>query len=204
MSVHLHRRKGESSKWQALVYLNRRRYRFSCRTDDKSTARDYAHQRAAELKARHDRGLVGLPEPVRLSDVLRRYMQESIPKLRPESQRRTLGIVAQLRGWFLATPLSDPLVAGVRPNDIAAFLEKKQSEGVSPRTVNLYRATLHRILRLCVRPCHRLSCLLPGRGVYDFKLNPLTRHDEVQFQVGPGRSQRRCLSNSFELRRIYA
>ena len=116
------------------------------------TAREYAHQRVVDLKTRHNRGLVGLPDPVRLSDVLKRYTEESIPKLRPESQRRTLGIVAQLRGWFLATPLCDPLVATVRPNDIAAFLEKKQSEGASPRTVNLHRATLHRIFRLCLRP----------------------------------------------------
>lgn len=152
MTIHLYRRKNESSKWQALVYLNGRRYRFSCLTDDKPTAREYARQRVEELKARHNRGLVGLPDPVRVAAVLKRYTEESVPKLRPATQRRTLGIVAQLTAWFVEGPLHDPLVLSVRPDDIAAFLEKKESEDVKPRTVNLYRATLHRIFRLCVRP----------------------------------------------------
>src|SRR5713226_1645159 len=79
--------------------------------------REYARQRLEELKARHNRGLVGLPDPVRVSEVLKRYEDEGIPKLRPASQRRTLGIVAQVRAWFGAGPLHDPVVAGVRPDE---------------------------------------------------------------------------------------
>ena len=152
MRVHLYRRKGETPHWHAQVYVGAKRYRFSCLTDDKTTAREFARQRLEELKARHNRGLVGLPDPVRVSEVLKRYEDEDIPKLRPASQRRTLGIVAQVRTWFVGMPLHDPLLSGVRPDDVAAFLEHKRNEGVCPRTVNLYRATLHRIFRLCVRP----------------------------------------------------
>ncbi len=152
MQVHLYRRKGESPQWHAQVYVGGKRYRFTCLTDDKATAREYARQRLEDLKTRYNRGLIGLPEPIRLSDVLKRYTEESVPKLRPASQRRTLGIVAQLRAWFVEGPMHDPLLASVRPDDMAAFLEKKRSDGVKPRTVNLYRATLHRIFRLCVRP----------------------------------------------------
>ncbi len=152
MLVHLYRRKGESPHWHAQAYVGSKRYRFSCRTDDKSTAREYARQRVEELKARHNRGLVGLPDPVRMSTVLKRYAEESVPKLRPATQRRTLGIVCQLRAWFVEGPLHDPLIVSVRPDDIAAYLENKRCEGVAPRTVNLYRATLHRIFRLAVRP----------------------------------------------------
>jgi integrase len=43
---------------------------------------------------------------------------------------------------------SDAVVVARR----TAFLEKKHGEGVSPRTVNHYRAILHRLFRLCVRP----------------------------------------------------
>ncbi len=39
---HLYQRKDESRNWQALAYLHGRRYRFSCRTADKATARQYA------------------------------------------------------------------------------------------------------------------------------------------------------------------
>src|SRR2546422_2323160 len=137
MRVHLYRRKGETPHWHAQVYVGAKRYRFSCLTEDKTTAREYARQRLEELKVRHSRGLVGLPDPVRVSEVLKRYEDEGIPKLRPASQRRTLGIVAQVRAWFVAGPLHDPLVASVRPDDVAAFLENKHAEGVCPRTVNL-------------------------------------------------------------------
>jgi hypothetical protein len=65
--VHVYRRPGGSASWQAQVYVGGRRYRFSCRTDDKQTAREYARQRGEELRARHNRGLIGLPEPVRMS-----------------------------------------------------------------------------------------------------------------------------------------
>ena len=37
------------TRHRALVYLKGRRYRFSCQTDDKTNAREYAHQRAREL-----------------------------------------------------------------------------------------------------------------------------------------------------------
>jgi integrase len=61
-------------------------------------------------------------------------------------------VLAQARRWFVEGPLSDPLVQHVTPADVQAFLERKSSEGVKPRTVNLYRANLHRVFRLCVRP----------------------------------------------------
>jgi integrase len=150
--VHLYRRPGETTCWQAQVYVGGRRYRFSCRTTDKRAARGYAQRRVAELEERYNRGLTGLPQAVRLSQVIARYEREEVPKLRLASQQRTLGIVRQARSWFLRGPLNDPLVANVRPDDVLAFLEAKRAEGVSGRTVNLYRATLHRIFRLCVRP----------------------------------------------------
>ena len=141
MRIHIYRRKGESPYWHAQVYAGAKRYRFSCLTEDKTTAREYARQRLEELKARHDRGLIGLPERVRVSEVLNRYEDEGVPKLRPASQRRTLGIVTQVRAWFVGGPLHDPVVTNVRPDDIAAFLEQKRNEGVCARTVNLCRAT---------------------------------------------------------------
>jgi integrase len=150
--LRIYRRKDRGAVWQAQAYVGGRRYRFSCHTRDKATARQYAQQQLKELETRHNRGLVGLPEPVRMSQVLDRYKREALPKLRPASQRRTAGIVAQARAWFVQGPLRDPQLASVQPNDILAFLDAKRAEGVSPRTVNLYRATLHRIFRLCVRP----------------------------------------------------
>ena len=75
--VHLYRRAGESRYWQALVYVHGQRHRFSCRTSDKPTARQYARQRLLELEERHNRGLNGLPETVHMSEVLDRYERES-------------------------------------------------------------------------------------------------------------------------------
>ena len=63
-----------------------------------------------------------------------------------------MGVVAQARHWFTNGPLHDPLIQNVTPQDVLAFLEHKRHEGVSARTVNLYRANLHRVFQLCVRP----------------------------------------------------
>ena len=150
--LHLYRRNGESPYWQAQAYVGGRRYRFSCRTTDKATARLYAQKRLNEIQARHNRGLIGLPEPVHVSEALDRYISTSMPTLRPSSRQRTLVIVRQARSWFADGPLKNPLLAHVQPSDILAFLEAKRAEGVCGRTVNLYRSVLHHIFRLCVRP----------------------------------------------------
>ncbi len=152
MRVHLYRRSGETPYWHAQVYVGGKRYRFSCQTDDKSTAREYARQRVEELKARHNRGLIGLPEPVRMSEVFRRYEREYAPNLRRSSWLRTQVVFKQARNWFVGGPLRDLQVGHVTPGDIQAFLEYKHAQGVKARTVNLYRANLHRLFRLCVRP----------------------------------------------------
>lgn len=150
--LHLYRRQGESPYWQAQVYVGGRRYRFSCHTDDKATAREYARQRAAELKARHNRGLAGMPEPIRMSEVFERYEREYAPKLRPNAWRRTGLVLRKACTWFVNGPLHDPQVHAVTANDIQAFLDLTRARGVCPRTVNLYRANLHRLFQLCVRP----------------------------------------------------
>jgi integrase len=152
MRVHLYRRKGETPNWHAQVYVGCKRYRFSCQTDDKETAREYARQRVGELKGRHNRGLVGLPEPVRMSQVFDRYEREYAPLLRPASRARMTTVIQGARHWFVDGPLHNPHVAIVSAQDVQAFLERKRLQGVSPRTVNLYRANLHRVFRLCVRP----------------------------------------------------
>lgn len=150
--LHLHRRRDRGPVWQAQVYMGGKRYRFTCHTTDKRTARRYAEQRVRELEERHNRGLVGLPEPVRVSEVLSRYERQELPKLRASSRRRAAGIVREARSWFASAPLRDPDVSRVRPDDIQAYLESNPQERVSPRTVNLHRAILHRIFRLCVTP----------------------------------------------------
>lgn len=152
MRIHVHRRKGESPYWHAQVYVGGKMYRFSCQTEDKETAREYARQRVAELKGRHDRGLVGLPEPVRMSEVFDRYEREYAPRLRPSSSERMIVVIRGTRRWLTEGPLHDPHVARVSPGDVQAFLELKRLQGVSPRTVNLYRANLHRVFNLCIRP----------------------------------------------------
>src|SRR5439155_24506863 len=152
MRIHVHRREGESPYWHAQAYVGGKRYRFSCQTEDKQTAREYARQRVAELKARHHRGLVVLPEPILMSEVFERYEREYAPRLRASSRERMMGVVREARRWLTEGPLRDPHVARVTPGDVQAFLEEKRSQGVSARTINLYRASLHRIFRLCVRP----------------------------------------------------
>ena len=152
MRIHIYRRAGESPNWHAQVYVGGRRFRFSCDTDNKETAREVARQRVQELKARHDRGLTGLPEPVRFSGVLQRYEREYLPRLRPTAAKRTRVVLAQARRFFVDGPLADPLIQRVTPADVQAFLEAKGHERVAARTVNLYRANLHRLFRLCVRP----------------------------------------------------
>jgi len=93
MRVHLYRRKGETPYWHAQAYVGTRRCRFACKTDERETAREYARQRIEELKARHNRRLIGLPEPVHMSEVFDRYEQEYAPRLRPSSRERMLVIL---------------------------------------------------------------------------------------------------------------
>jgi hypothetical protein len=152
MTIHLYRRSGESRNWQALLYLHGKRYRFSCRTTHKPIARRYAQQRTKELEARYNRGLVGMPEPVRMSEMLERYERQYAPRLRPSARNRMMQVVRQARQWFVEAPLSDPTVQAVTAHDVQAFLELKRTEGVTARTVDLYRANLHRVFQLCVRP----------------------------------------------------
>ena len=152
MHIKIHRRNGESPNWQALVRIGGRRQRFSCRTTNKTTARKYAEQRAAELEARYNRSLVGQPDPIRMSEVFDRYEHQFAPKLRTSARDRMMHVVTQAREWFCTSPLNDPEIQNVTPHEIQAFLEVKQAEGVSARTVNLYRANLHRVFQLCVRP----------------------------------------------------
>lgn len=150
--LHIYRRDGETPHWQAQVYVGGKRYRFSCVTDDKPTARQYAQRRVQELQERHNRGLAGLPDPIRMSEVFERYEREYGDRLRPSSRERMGHVLAQARSWFVDGPGHDPQLTHVTPRDIQAFLEQKRGEGVSSRTVNLYRANLHRVFQLCVRP----------------------------------------------------
>jgi integrase len=148
--LHIYRRADRGPVWQAQVYVGGRRYRFSCKTDDKPTAREFARQRTQELRERHNRGLVGLPEPVRVSEALDRYERQALGRLRPASRQRAMDVVNAARHFF--DGLGDPLLAHVTPREVHAFLDAKRQSGLSARTVNLHRAGLHRILALCVRP----------------------------------------------------
>jgi integrase len=87
-----------------------------------------------------------------MSEVCDRYEAEYAPKLRPSARARMLDVVRYARKCFKKGPLNDPVVSAVTPLDIQALLEAKRAEGVAARTVNLYRANLHRLFQLCVRP----------------------------------------------------
>ena len=150
--LHLYKRTGESPYWHAQVYIGGNRYRFSCRTDDKRTAREYARQKTEELQARHNRGLIGLPEPIRVSEVFERYEKEYASRLRASSRERMIQVIEYARSWLVDGPPNDPVVQHVTPQHIAVLLERKRGDGVSARTVNLHRANLHRVFQLCVRP----------------------------------------------------
>ena len=95
MRVHLYHRKGESPHWQALVRVGGKRYRFSCHTTHKVRARQLAEKRVRELEERHERGLLGLPTTLRISEVFDRYEREYAPKLRPSATRRMMDVVRQ-------------------------------------------------------------------------------------------------------------
>ncbi len=143
--VHLYRRAGESHHWQALVYVHGRRYRFSCRTTDKATARHYARRRLQELQERHNRGLSGLPDTVHMTDVFDRYEREYAPKLRPSSRRRMMDVVREARRWFTNSTLRDPRVQDVTAREVQAFLDLKRAQDVSaspPQSVQVLRSSV--------------------------------------------------------------
>ena len=150
--LHIYRRDGESPNWQARVSVGGRRYRFSCRTTSKHTARQYAQRRVRDLENRYNRGLIGLAEPVPMSDVLDRYEREYATKLRPSSRSRMMDVVGHAREWFEEGPMKGRAVQNITASDIQVLLEHKHASGVAPRTVNIYRANLHRVFQLCVRP----------------------------------------------------
>lgn len=85
---------------------------------------------------------------IRLSHAFDRYEHEYLPRLRPSSHRRSLDVVKRARVWFK----HDPPLNRITPNDIEGFLTAQLKRGVSIRTRNLYRATLHRVFQLCIRP----------------------------------------------------
>jgi integrase len=87
-----------------------------------------------------------------MSDVFDRYEKEYAPKLRPSSRSRMMQVVRHAREWFEEGPNKGRTVHSITPSDIQALLEYKRADGVGPRTVNIYRANLHRVFQLCVRP----------------------------------------------------
>lgn len=112
MHIHLFHLDTKARNWYAQAYVGGKRYRFTCNTTDKRTARKYAEQRLNELEARHNRGLVGLPDPVRFSEVLDRYERTELPKLRPASQGGQRGSLHRRERGSLAAPsrtLSSPV-----------------------------------------------------------------------------------------------
>jgi hypothetical protein len=165
MGLHLYQRTGESPHWQALVRVGGKRYRFSCKTSDKVTARKYAQKRVDELEERHNRGLVGLPDPVRMSEVFERYEREYAPNLRPSARKRMLDVVKQARRWFVDGPLHDPQVQRVQPGDCCCH-----RRGVLffllllPFLLSSIRVRFLLLLRVCMR--ERCDCEIGTRGDY--------------------------------------
>ncbi len=129
--IHLYKRTNESRYWHALVYLHGRRHRFTCRTTDRSTAKEYARKRILELEQRRNQGLSGFVHSVAVSEVFDRYERQYAPKLRLSARNRMMDVVKQARDWFSDGPLNDPVVEHITSRDIQAFLELKRSEGVS-------------------------------------------------------------------------
>jgi hypothetical protein len=104
-----------------------------------------------QLETLHNRGLIGLPESVKVSELFDRYEREYAPKLRESSRERMMHVVAQARAWFCHEPLNDPPIQHVTPQHIQRFLDAKRSEGVTARTVNLYRSNLRRVFQIALR-----------------------------------------------------
>jgi hypothetical protein len=123
MHVHLFRLNTKSCHWYAQAYVGGKRHRFSCHTSDKATARKYGQKRLRELEEHFNRGLAGLPETVRMSEVFDRYEREYAPRLRPSGRRRTMFVFQFARDWFVNGPLKDPDVRKVTARDIQSLLE---------------------------------------------------------------------------------
>ena len=75
-----------------------------------------------------------------------------VPRLRRTARKRTAGVLQKARDWFVNGPPRDPEVRYVTAHEIQAFLDLKKAEGVCARTVNLWRANMHRLFQVCVRP----------------------------------------------------
>ena len=101
-TIHLYRRPGETRNWYALVYVHGKRHRFSCKTDNKRSARRFAQERAQRLALAP---VWGQPTPtLRWSEVIARYDSEFAPRLRPRARTRMSDVIRFANSHFSNDP----------------------------------------------------------------------------------------------------
>ena len=133
---------GGKRVWQALV--RRKGYPQQTRTFDTKGA---AEVWAGGIENAMGRGTFvssAEAEGTTLAEALERYQSEVV------TTKRTKGEDAICR-WWAALPIARRPMAGIRGKDIAEAVKIKEAEGVGPRTIFAYLATLSHLFTLARR-----------------------------------------------------
>ncbi|MBO5489869.1 MAG: site-specific integrase [Desulfovibrio sp.] len=127
-------------KWQAKI--RRKGYPQQIRTFQyKSEAEAWEREILAEM----DRGVFVSrteAEATTLGDLLQRYLDECVPKLR-DAAREANRVKALMR-----RPIASRIVATIRSSDIAEFIRSRQGEGVGGNTIRLDVAVLSKLFNV--------------------------------------------------------
>jgi integrase len=136
------------NRWRLRMSVGGRRHIFWM--DGDSTREDveqHAREKHAEL---HDRHGKGLPGPMPVSELFRRYREEELPDLAPNSQK-AYGTTLQAAETYFVRQGGDPKAHEVRPGHINGFMNwrkrhapngERRVRPVSARTINKDRAVL--------------------------------------------------------------
>ncbi len=130
-----------------------KRHRLSIKTPSRSVAEAFARKTYNELLHQNGRRLAGLPDMVKMSDMIDRFEREELPKLTVGTQETYTDSLKPIRHYFTKI-ISDPMADTIQPEHIADYLHwrstnrsiglGKTDRGVlKPRSVNRDRAVLH-------------------------------------------------------------
>ncbi len=134
--------KKRGSKWQAQICKEGYRQAKSFKT--KAEAEAWARQIEAEM----DRGAFVSrkeAENTTLSDALDRYEKEVLPEKKGARQEK------QRVGAWKTDPLAKRSLASIQGKDIAAYRDKRSTDGASPNTIRLELALISHLFTVAVK-----------------------------------------------------
>lgn len=112
---------------------------------------EFATRIYAELQRQAERAAVGLPGPMRVSQLFDTYEQDQLPRLAAGTRKTYKASLDRFRAFFV-DQLGNPRADHIRAPHIRQYLAwRERADGVGARTLAKDRATLHAVFSYAAR-----------------------------------------------------